>query len=946
MVDSLTPKQMSAMQRAIRKPELQPLLFRKAKGLKWFDQFYIQGFFNVENNPRPIPAKEEGFVNIPFWPATEYLVNASEELSAPENEKYAIKFIELIRTVMFRAKSENFSNFKTWWQFAKVIRKIPVHLIKLTDIELIDYWLDDPYDRGLVVEEIGEKWLPDLLIKQDDHCLKIALELLDCLYAIKFIDRKIGSSEKKEPILRFDSYHADNIAKKEVARLSGLKIGLPAVELFESRLVSILDEGDHDSWSSIWRKAIEEHEQNGSLNDVDDLIVAAYRDCLLGFVDHNIEAANLYIRSLLNGRYQTLKRVAIHTVDNQYADLQGLVDSILVPEYFHDNFRYEFWHFLNNRFREISSVQQNRVIEIMERLTVVDEGEVVNERATAYKRAIWLSAIKDYSDKATELYKKYTNTTKAESEHPDFSSYMTSGWVDHKSPIPIEHLLSLNVDALVKTINSYEDPGRGWFDEPGLEGLVKSFKEVVKTKAKDIYSELMKFADSDLAFIYPLIEAYHELWNDKSELPWDDVWPRLIDFCLMISKTETFWSEENAKAKSHSVANRHWIVGAIGRLIEDGTKSDDHAFDRSLLPKAKEILHVLLDRQEGEYFMLDSDAVSVAINSPRGRCIEGLINLTLRSCRLEHKELKVHTKAWNEYESIYEAELKRSDRGEYEFITLVVMLLPNFDYMSSEWVRSHFADIFDQTNYQKWLCAMQGYVYVGKVHEIFYKHLKTNGDFLKALDDTNLKERVTGKIVQNIAVAFINDFEDIKQPESLIATIVQRKNLDELSQLIWFIWTLRDKNNKKLKEKVFELWPRLLNIVDATTKEGRLLASNLCHWATFIDQIDSTVENWLLKIAPYADENHNTSDLLQSLSEISETQPLEAQKIWIKMLESYSYDYPEEAIRKILKNLIVMGADGERKAKEVVDAYWLHGLERPRTWLNEIMAANNMKASH
>lgn len=763
---------------------------------------------------------------------------------------------------------------------------------------------------------------------------------------LSLLKKKIGSSEKKEPVLRFDPYYADNIAKKKVARLSGLKIGLPAVELFESRLVSILAEGNHDSWSSIWRKAIEEHEQNGSLNDVDDLIVAAYRDCLLGFIDHNIEAAKVYIRSMLNRQYQTLKRVAIHTIDKQYADLQSLVDSIVVPEYFNDNFRYEFWHFLNNRFREISSAQQNRVVEIIEGLEVVDEGEVVNESATAYKRTIWLSAIKDYSDKATELYKKYTNTSKAEPEHPDFSSYMTSGWVEHKSPISKEHLITLSVDLLIDTINNYKDTGSGWFGEPGLEGLVKTFKDVVKTRPKDFYRELKKFAGSDLAFIYPLIEAYRELWSEKRELPWNDVWPCLLDFCLMIAKSETFWSEESAKAKSNFVANRHWIVGAIGRLIEDGTKSEDHAFDKSLLPKTKEILLVLLDRQEGEEFKLDSDAVSVAINSPRGRCLEGLINLSFRTCRLEQKEMGAHTQAWNQYEGIYEAELRRSSKGEYEFVTLVSMFLPIFDIMSREWVLSHLADIFDQTNYQKWLCAMQGYIYVNNVYEGFYKHLKTNGDFLKALDDTNLKERVTEKIVQNIAVAFINDFDDIQQPESLIATIVQRKNLDELSQLIWFIWTLRDKNNKKLKLKAFELWPRLLEIVDVNSREGRILASNLCQWATFIDQIDSTVENWLLKIAPYADENHNTSDLLQSLSEISKTHPLEAQKVWIKMLESYSYDYPEEAIRKILMNLIVMGADGERKAKEVVDAYWLHGLERPRTWLNEIMTANNKKASH
>ena len=115
-----------------------------------------------------------------------------------------------------------------------------------------------------------------------------------------------------------------------------------------------------------------------------------------------------------------------------------------------------------------------------------------------------------------------------------------------------------------------------------------------------------------------------------------------------------------------------------------------------------------------------------------------------------------------------------------------------------------------------------------------------------------------------------------------------------------------------------------------------MLASNLCHWAAFVAQMDATVENWLLKIAPYADKNHNAPDLLRSLADISDSQPLEAQKIWIKILESYSYDYPEDAIRQIFKNLIALGADGEKKAKDVVDAYIRHGIERPRTWFAEI----------
>jgi hypothetical protein len=929
----LNARERDLFHRVETKPELQPFFFRKLKGLHWFGPLYERGFLSPGKNPKPQPAKEEGYVSIPSWPVAEYLVAASQELSDPNNEDYAQKFINLIRKITSHAQAEKYSNYRTWWQLAKVIKNIPLHLISIEDINLIDYWLDDPYERSLIAEEIGEKWLPGLLERQDEHSHKIALRLLDTLYKINFVDKKLGTYEKKETALRYGSWHAKEITKK-VARLSGLKLGLPAVELFQSRLILILNERDNDKWSYIWRNAIEEHEQNVRRDDADDLIVVAYRDCLLGFVDCDAVAATTYLRTLFEGQYQTLKRVAVHTIDKRFADLKSLVDIVLLPELFQNSFRHEVWHFLNSHFKEFDADQKKKVMDVIEGLEVVKDVGSIDERATAYERAIWLSAIKDYAEQPTLLYNKYSNIAGVEPEHPDFASYMSVGWVDHKSPIPLEHLLSLNVNSLIDTINNYEDPGR--FGEPGLEGLVKSFKDLVKTKAEEFYRDLMKFINTDLAFVYPLVEAYHELWSEKKELPWNDVWSCLLDFCLELVKRETFWSEENVKERAHFVANRHWLVGAMGRLIKDGTKSDDHAFDSLLLPKAEQVLIVLLKRQEGEEFKRESDAVSLAINSPRGHCVEALINLSLRSCRLADKEYGNHVQAWNQHEAIYEAELKRSERGEYEFVTFVAMYLPNFLYMSREWTCSHLSKIFNQSDYQKWLCAMQGYAHVNAVYEEVYKHLKANGHFLKALDDENLKKRVDEKLIQNIVVSYISGDEDINHPDSLISALITRKKPNELGHLIWFIWTLREKDNEKLREKVFALWPRLLDIIDLNTKEGRTLASNLCDWAVFVKQIDKTSEGWLLRIAPYAEEAYNSYELLKSLARISDYQPLEAQKIWIKMLESYSYDYPEDAIRQVFKNLITLGPEGERKAKEVVDAYLRHGIDRPRTWLREL----------
>ncbi|MFV9644601.1 MAG: hypothetical protein ACNYWU_02150 [Desulfobacterales bacterium] len=930
----LNAKEKDLLHRVETKPVLQPFFFRKLKGLHWFEPLYERGFFKPENNPELVPAKEEGYVNIPTWPVTEYLVATSKELSDPAKEDYAVKFIDLLKEITSYAKKENFSNYRTWWQLVKVIRNIPTHLISLEDIDLIDYWLDDPYERGLVAEQVGEKWLPDLLEKSDEHCNQIALRLLDILYKVNFIDKKYGSHEKKKPVLRYTSHYAKKITKN-VAGLSGLKLGLSAVEFFQSRLISILDELKNDTWSSIWRPAIEEDdEQNRGRHDAGNILIAAYRDCLLGVVDKDVAASSAHLLSLFDCQYQTLKRLAIYTIDKNFEALKNICDPILASEFFHDNFRHELWHFLNNYYREFVSDQKTKVMDIIEGMEIHDDEGNIEVGPTAYKRAIWLAAIKDFDEQTSQPYEKYTDIIGVQPEHPDFSSYMTAGWVDHKSPIPIEHLLSLNVDALIEAVNTYEDPGR--FREPGLEGLVKCFKDVVKTKAKEFYLELMKFIDSDLAFVYPLIEAYRELWSEKKELPWRAVWPSLLDFCSELVERENFWAEENSRSRSHFIANRHSIVGAIAELIEGGTKSDNHAFDKSLMPKAKQILLILLDRQEGEEFKHDSNAVSIAINSSRGRCIEALINLSLRSCRITNKKHGEHSQAWRQFEDIYTSELKRNERGEYEFATLVANFLPNFLYMSSEWTRSNLANIFDYSDYQKWLCAMQGYAYVGAVYDDVYNHLKANEDLLKALDDENIKDRVEEKIIQNIVVSYIQGNEDINKTESLISILINRKDYSELSQLISFIWTLRKKDDDKLREKVFELWPKLLGIIDFESREGKKLASQLCSWAAFIDEIDATTESWLLQIAQYAEEDYNSYDLLESLAWISESQALEAQKVWLKMLDSYSYDYPDDAIRQILKNLIVLGPEGKRKAKEVVDAYLRHGIERPRTWLEEI----------
>ena len=517
------------------------------------------------------------------------------------------------------------------------------------------------------------------------------------------------------------------------------------------------------------------------------------------------------------------------------------------------------------------------------------------------------------------LYRNYVQVAGSEPEHPDFSSYMSSGWVGSESPIPLEQLRAMEVSELVKLLDAYRDPGK--FMEPGMEGLTKALRQTVKAEPLRYYKEIDRFGHLDLAYVYPVIEAYSELWGERAQLVWEEIWPRLLVFCEWMVQQPRFWADDSAQERPHFVANRHWVVGGIARLIELGTQSDDHAFSAALLPQAQRILGVLLDRQLGAEFKLDSDAVSIAINSPRGRCLEAFINLTLRACRLAKSEDE-RAGIWARFERRYDSELARVRSHEYEFATLVVNYLPNFLYMSRDWLLRHLNGIFDGGDEQQWLCAMQAYAYVNTVYPEIYRHLKDGGHFARALDDTRLKDRVDEKIVQNIAIAYLVGIEELGDQNGLLRHLLRRRKLSELSQLVWFFWTMRkDGEDEDVRRKVFELWPHILAALDLDTRDGRKLASRLCDWTVFVQEVDQTNKALILSVAPFAEEDYHSSELLETIARISERQPNEAHEIWMRLLETAQPDFPMEAVRQALGNILHHGDDGPRQAKAVVSRY-------------------------
>lgn len=934
-MNDLSINEKDLLQRIDEKSDLRPLFFRKVKGLKWFNSLYERDYFNPEKNPKPIKAEDEDYIRIPDWPVLNYLVKTAPELSNKENKEYIKKYIDLLVGTTNHAKNNKYSNYRTWWRFSEIISYIPPEAISLEEIEVVDYWLDDKYDRDLVAQEIGEKWLPKLLELSDDHSLKIATKLLTLLYKVIFVERKFNEKIMREAKLRFDNYVAKEINKK-IACLSGEKIGREAVSVFDEYLKYILVELNNDSWSSIWQPAIEDHEQNIHGDNAENLLIYAYRDSLNGYLKIKPEEASKYIAGMLKEKYQTIHRLAIYAINRNFYFCYNFIDELIKKEYLGGNYRHEMWHLLNYNYQNFNKSQKQKVLELILNIAETDDEGKINEGATAYSRARWLSAIKNHGNKEQKLYKENIEIAKAAPDHPDFSSYMSVGSVGHESPIPIEELQTLSIEKFVKVLKTYKGPDD--FIKPGIKGLTKTFKQIVKATPLKFYNKLTRFSKLDLAYIYEIIEAYRELWAEKAQLPWDEIWSYLLDFCLEVIKQRRFWNSENKKQKKHFVANRYWIVSEIGRLLEDGTRSDDHAFSKDYNQKSEDIITLLLKNEKGNKYKIESNAVSISINSPRGRCLIALINLTLRSCRISDRNNKDHSEVWAHFQPIYDAESNLADiqKPEYEFATLVTNYLPNFIYMSKKWLMGNFGKIFNQGRYLKWLCAMQGYAYVNTIYQEVYQYLKDNKDFIKALDDKNIEDRVKDKVIQNIAMAYIKGFENYSDKNSLIRVLILRKKIQEFNNLIWFIWTLRKKADEKLTKKVYELWPEILKAINVATIEGKKIASQLCLWSIFVDHFDKENLKLLLEIVPYADVSHNSYTVLENIARVSQTQPFDAHIIWMEMLKGSWQIYPEQAIRQILTDLVKQGPEGLRKAKEAVSEYLKKGNDLPNKWLREI----------
>lgn len=932
---SLEPRVIDAIDTVQKKPELQPFFFRELKGLKYFNELEKRGFFEASKNPAPKETEDKGFYVIPFWPVLEYLERTAPELQIEENREYADKFLAIMRLITKASIESGISNYRTWWYFAKLLGHIPIDRIIIEDIGLCSYWLRDPFDRMVIGEELGNKLLPRLLSERTCRSNQLSVKLVEALTQLRWIEKPHGVKEQRKPVLLIEEYHANKLFRNQSKRI-GEVLERSGLSIFKARIEEILETYEKDKYSVIWRPAIEDHDQNKYRHDAINIMITAFREALSGYIERKAYAPTEvceYISELLKHRFKIFQRIGIHAIGAYFDVLRGLASRLIDPIYFTSQYRHEMFHFLRVNFSKFEESNKSNVLQIIDSLSVEDgDSEEIRTKRISYEKLIWLAAIKRHGyERADELYSQNYSISGHTPEHPDFSFFMEVGWVGEISPYKADELLSRGVDELVELLESFKEQG-GW-KTPTVRGLAEELKHAVKNNPDYFKGNLPKFMPVNLGYIYEIIQAYKELWSEKGY----DNWSELLDFCIIVINREGFWSEKDNERTASSDANRSWIVGAIGDLLRAGTASDEKAFEPPLLPKAKTLLLSLLEKQESVEFESGCDAMSVSINSAKGKCIEALVNFALRSCRLANKEKGKHDETWKELEPIFERELSQTRDGNYEFITLFANYLPNFLYLSPDWTLTHLSQIFSLVNRKQWLCAMQGYAYVGTVYPDIYRFMKKGGHFLEALNASELKEETKKKVIQNIVISYIQGEELFEDKMSLINVLLDRWNAEEINEIIWFIWTLRN-HEESLCNKVLSLWGELKKRIIGKEEDNRNILSALCLWSSFILEITADALSLLKQAAPYAEIEHHSYIVVEELKRLVDRYPIEVAEVFISMLQKFAPTYAEEDIKYILRSLYGKSSiEIRNRTNEIVDKYIANGIDFPAKLREELV---------
>lgn len=710
-----------------------------------------------------------------------------------------------------------------------------------------------------------------------------------------------------------DSYHLAEVLKPSAVRLGG-RCGAAAVSMLARRYMECVGAPDEDRFSYVWRSAIEEHEQDANKDEYRGVLVDALRDAALGASSVNSEEATRTADALLSSEYSTLVRVGIFVCGERYKELRSIFWRHVKPEWF---LSLTYWHelfwFIKKAFAEFSDVEKSQFLHFVDAVkgNWTDQSRQ-EEWDEGIRRDILHPAVGQGDSALDAKYTALVARWGPVRDNPDFHSYTTSGvWAGDRTPVTSDALVGMSNEALTKFLAEFVPDPNSW-DGATYRGLAAAISGAVRASEDGFVHRIHLFANLARPYQHGLLRGLAERWSeDKREIDWQAT----LGLIHAIVSSPAFSSDLESGREENWDPSIRWVIGDIAALLKAGARPE-RQLSPELCGQALEIIKLVLSSPALQAAGESKDAVSRAINSPRGQALEALIQVALALRRQELADNQIPETCWATILPVLEAELTASEAGlNSDFATLCGLYCGNLHYLNGEWTEKSFDRMFSISNDVAWRCAAQGFSYQKYLYPWLFKKLVGGGHLKRMVYEEGLPRQVADRALQFLALAYLEGQEEITGG-GLLWELVTELKVKELSHICWFFWTLRvPEGNSPKAPRILQFWDVVANRIAQCGQAIPELQAALSQLSVFIDDLTGPVVDIWATAAPHAHLKHHGPTLIRRLAELATKYPKEVATVFRSAISTFLPEYQAGDVIQCVKRLAEAG--------EIDDAEWI-----------------------
>jgi hypothetical protein len=900
LVQKYSESRLSSLEKYLNQKELKDYIFTEAlinskDSFNWFIPLSKKNTFTPESNsPRTFKIAKKDEYRTPLWSELRYLKEIAIENTKKKSKEVEKILIRIANRIIKYNYIEKIDNYRTDLELLEIIYNVSSILVDKRHLEFIKRSLKTRWGNHLFARTLCEEFIPRLI---KEKATGLTLNLLEIIFSFEEKKDKYGRDIK--PIIKgYILKDFLNKNKKDLANLCGKEASLIGINKIGEILKK--DENEFDI-HSIW--TINDAKQPRSTDSYAYQIVRFVRDI---YEQSNPETIKEDMTILLNRKHSIFKRIAIHVINHHYKKLDVLFWQSWQDCNPLDNYQLkpEIYELFKNN---CTLFNKEQIIIIINWINTKDYKEKA-KKAIALRKREWLETLlKTNNKKVLKEYEKNKKINPDPITYPGKVIWMDTYWDKDVSPISAEELLKKTNEQISQYLINFKE--EKFLNKPTQEGLNDTLRKSIAENPDKYTEDLHPFFKLSFSYCRVILQGLNKAWRENRSFYWENV----FNFTLEIidqknSNYRNFWEVEYEKGHYD---HKNSIITEIAHLIHEGTKNDNHAFDKMLLPIAERIL-LLLARNVKSNLNTTDDLHSRIINSVKYDIFSAMISYSLRYVRINPDLAKEDR--WKK--EIKEDFTNRIGNETLEFYFALGQYFLSLYYLNKEWVQKNINKIFYKKDKLLYKSSIIGFfAYADKVYLEIYNLLKGNNILLDALNYEFSERHINEKVIQHICIGYIEDWEELKDPNSLISKILEDKKEYQIAEVVRFVEMFRENLTEKVKQKIKPLWERIFNIISKNEEKSEFqsIAVELIDWLNLVDKIDEDIFNWLKLSVKYIDL-YNPGMVYLKFYEHIDKNPEKIGKLILEMLKyKVPVPYDIEDIKKTVESLY------SKNQKEIAD---------------------------